>query len=76
MSFNGWLRNLVSGSHPSRASVKRRPPTRFRPCLEALEVRLTPAVHTWQGAFPNPNDPTGKSALWSDPGNWLEDQSP
>src|SRR5262249_13749014 len=34
---------------------------RYRPCLEALEDRCTPATFTWTGAASN---------LWSDPGNW------
>ena len=50
-----------------RKPTKRRPapgrarPHSFRPRLEALEDRLTPAIHTWTGAV---------NSNWSVPGNW------
>jgi autotransporter-associated beta strand protein len=37
----------------------------YRPCLELLESRLTPAVHTWTGAGADTNNNN-----WSDPANW------
>lgn len=60
MSRLSWLRNQMSRT-VSRASIRRRPPARFRPRLDGLEDRLAPAVHLWDGTV---------STLWSDPANW------
>src|SRR5262245_15918066 len=48
------------GSSPTTRRNRGRA-SRYRPCLEALEDRCTPATFTWTGAASN---------LWSDPGNW------
>jgi autotransporter-associated beta strand protein len=63
-------------SRPFVSPTPRRPQSRaarrfsYRPCLELLEHRLAPAVHTWTGAsiiFPNIISPN-----WSDAANWAE----
>ena len=59
-----WFRN--PSKQKFHASLRRRgTATRhkiFRPRLELLEGRITPAVHTWVGA--------GTTPLWSDAANW------
>ena len=48
------------------ASRGPRKPT-YRPRIETLEIRITPAVYTWTGLDGN---------LWSDPANWTGDAAP
>src|SRR5260370_29216581 len=50
----------VHASPRHRRTAARGKPS-YRPRLEALELRLSPATHTWTGAVNN---------LWSVPGNW------
>src|SRR5438477_12980878 len=59
-----WYRHLAH--RQSQASLCRRHTAArgkpsYRPRLEGLELRLSPATHTWTGAVNN---------LWSVPGNW------
>src|SRR5947207_4208987 len=56
-----WLRKRLSRS---AAANPRRPSAGvfFRPRLENLEDRLSPAAHTWS--------PTAVSGLWNNPANW------
>jgi len=55
------LQRLFGFSRQSRRVSGPRPP-RYRPYLEILEDRLTPATHEWTGAVSN---------LWSDNANWV-----
>ncbi len=45
-----------------------RPARRFVPAVAALEDRVTPAAHTWNGG--------GATANWSDSNNWAEGAAP
>jgi len=51
----------------ARHRPKRQQERHYRPQLEILEDRLTPANHVWSGAF---------SDLWLDPRNWSSGGSP
>ncbi len=57
---------LRSRATPSVRSRKN-PPSRFRPTLELLEDRLTPATLHWTGAA---------GTNWSTASNWLENRAP
>jgi autotransporter-associated beta strand protein len=61
MVLSFWRRWLPRPSRSSRRAAARRPGTHLR--LEALEDRLTPAMHTWTGA-------SSSTVNWSDPTNW------
>jgi fibronectin-binding autotransporter adhesin len=62
---------LIMWSNTGQLKLRNRTPSAparrnaFRPRLEALENRLTPAAHTWTGGSPY-------DALWSEPANWAE----
>jgi autotransporter-associated beta strand protein len=60
MSLNFWSRRNLPSSG-GRARAARAQP--YRPALEALEDRLVPATHIWQGPA------TG--GLWSQAANWI-----
>src|SRR5262245_46649425 len=60
-TWTNWLRRQWRATSPI-GSRQPRGRARFRPRLEALEDRLTPATHQWTGAVNN---------LWSDNGNWV-----
>src|SRR5262245_49171960 len=62
-----FWRNSRRATATRPTPANRRPPARFRPRLEALEARLAPATHVWQGAL---------SSSWSDARNWIEGGSP
>jgi autotransporter-associated beta strand protein len=57
-----WLRRVFSPRSPAIRRKGRAPVNLARPCLEALEDRLAPALHIWTGAV---------NGLWSNGGNWI-----
>jgi autotransporter-associated beta strand protein len=66
---------MLRADSPLRPAPRRKAPSRnarkgpsFRPLLESLEDRTTPALATWTGG--------GASSAWTDPGNWAANVAP